>query len=70
MCSSLLLSILRQVLEDKDESVRETAIKNLSLVISRVNNEQKISDVRLSEPLIVVISDLKANTPHFSYWMS
>ncbi|XP_063680881.1 RAB11-binding protein RELCH-like isoform X3 [Bolinopsis microptera] len=45
VCSSLILSILKQVLDDKDESVRESAVKNLSLVITRIYNEHKASDL-------------------------
>ena len=48
MCSSLILSILKQVLDDKDESVRECAVKNLSLLITRIYNIHKSSDVSLS----------------------
>ena len=48
VCSSLLISILKQVLDDKDESVRECALKNLSLVITRVFNDHKTSEVWLN----------------------
>ena len=45
VCSSLILSILKQVLDDKDESVRECSVKNLALLITRIYNSHKSSDV-------------------------
>ena len=49
VCSSLVISILKQVLDDKDESVRESAVKNLSLVITRVHNDHKTTEVAYSK---------------------
>ncbi|KAL5259044.1 hypothetical protein ACHWQZ_G009497 [Mnemiopsis leidyi] len=45
VCSSLILSILKQVLDDKDESVRECSVKNLALLVTRIYNSHKSSDL-------------------------
>ena len=45
VCSSLLLSILKQTLEDKEESVRESAIRNITLVVTQITNYDKVNDV-------------------------
>ena len=45
VCSSLVLSILRQVLEDKDESVRESGVKNLAVVLPRIHTGEKCRTV-------------------------
>eukprot|EP00116_Pleurobrachia_bachei_P002256 sb/3462518/ len=55
VCSSLVLSILKQVLADKDESVRESGVRNIALLTTRIHNLDKTDE--LVSILMSVLSD-------------
>ena len=45
ICSSLVLSMLQQMLEDRAEEIRQSAVKSLGLVFSLIDDTDKYNQV-------------------------